>query len=202
VLTLLNYIRTLKKVAMPIAKMRHVSKYSVLLEPYVCQGAATGSRALDLGCGVTPKNPFGAESVFGVDLSGDKSKNVYKADLTLEPIPFEDGFFSFVTAFDFLEHVPRVVHTPSRSFPFVNLMNEVWRVLDKGGYFLSYTPVYPYASVFQDPTHVNFITVDTFSKYFDDKFRFAAIYGFNGRFEVVCQGVEGERLVSVLRKVA
>ena len=44
-------------------------------------------------------------------------------------------------------------------------MNEIYRVLKPNGIFYGITPVYPKESVFVDPTHVNFITKNSF-KYF------------------------------------
>jgi len=53
--------------------------------------------------------------------------------------------------------------------PFIYFMNECYRVLKKDGVFLSMTPIYPYLGAFQDPTHVNIITVDTFTNYFSNQ---------------------------------
>jgi SAM-dependent methyltransferase len=120
-----------------------------------------GSTALDLGCGPTPRNPFQAEEAYGIDIRDGLNKYIKCADLTVEPIPFEDNAFNFITAFDFLEHIPRIIYIPNRRFAFVELMNEVWRTLKPNGYFLSYTPIYPYSEVFRDPTHVNIMTHET-----------------------------------------
>ena len=84
---------------------------------------------LDIGCGINPRNFFNAEEVYGIDVRDDLDKKIYRADLVIEPIPFADNFFDFVTAHDFLEHVPRIIYNPSRRNPFVELMNEIWRVL-------------------------------------------------------------------------
>jgi SAM-dependent methyltransferase len=115
--------------------------------------------SLDLGCGLTPRNPFDAKHVYGIDICDNPSKSIKCADLSIEPIPFENNAFDYITAFDTLEHIPRVIYTPYRRFPFVELMNEVWRTLKPNGYFLSYTPIYPYSAVFRDPTHVNIMTM-------------------------------------------
>lgn len=143
------------------------------------------TKHLDLGCGTQPKNPFKAHFLFGVDIRDFNSPNVIvkKANLAVEKIPYDDNFFDSVSAYDFLEHIPRVIHFQDGHivFPFVNLMSEIHRVLKPGGVFWARTPVYPALEVFQDPTHVNFITRDT-HKYFCGESPDANIYGFQGRF--------------------
>lgn len=160
------------------------------------------TKTLDLGCGLKPKNPFEAAEVYGIDVRDDADSNIVKADLVVDPIPFPDDSFEYVTAFDFLEHIPRLIYTPARRNSFIELMNEVWRVLKPGGHFLSFTPAYPHSAAFCDPTHVNFITEETFPNYFDDVKTWAVIYGFRGKFQVVSQEWRGAHLMAVLRKVA
>jgi len=155
---------------------------------------------LDLGCGIEPRNPFHASMVYGVDIRDDAHENVTAADLVVESIPFEDGSMDYITAFDFIEHVPRIVYLPERRFPFVVMMDEVYRVLRPNGVFLSKTPVFPYSQVFQDPTHVNIITADTFRRYFCGDDPWARMYGFTGSFELLEQVIVGPHLVSLLRK--
>ncbi len=159
------------------------------------------TKALDIGCGLAPKNIFNAVEVYGVDVRDDADANIVKADLVIEPIPFPDQMFEYVTAHDFLEHVPRVIYAPTRRNAFVEVMNEVWRVLKPGGHFLSFTPAYPQPAAFRDPTHVNIITEETFPLYFDDTYRWATAYGFKGSFQVVSQEWRGPHLLSILRKV-
>ena len=82
------------------------------------------------------------------------------ANLSFEPIPFGDDQFASVSAFDLLEHIPRVLNGASPNntvFPFVRLITEVWRVLAPGGLFHAVTPCYPGHEAFTDPTHVNII---------------------------------------------
>lgn len=158
-------------------------------------------RSLDLGCGPTPKNPFNADEIFGIDVRDDISENIYKADLVIEPIPFPDEYFEYVTAHDFLEHVPRLIYAPHRRNAFVEVMNEIYRVLRIGGTFLSFTPAYPQAAAFRDPTHVNFITEETFPAYFDDRNCWARPYGFRGAFQILSQEWRGVHLLSLLRKI-
>ena len=81
------------------------------------------SKSLDLGCGLSPSNPYKADTVFGVDLRSGLGDHVASADLAIEPIPYSDESFEYVTAFQFIEHVPRVVYLPKQRthhFPITN----------------------------------------------------------------------------------
>jgi len=153
------------------------------------------SRHLDIGCGIEPRNPFLAQTLYGVDIRylNTNGVEIRKANLAQEPIPFESNFFDSVSAFDFIEHIPRVDNLGE--FPFVRLMNEIYRVLKPEGVFYAVTPCYPNKAVFVDPTHVNFITEGT-HKYFTLRQGIneieikpdASIYGFTGQFrEVACR---------------
>ena len=142
---------------------------------------------LDLGCGKAPRNPYGRSRLAGVDrraLRGDDGIEIRAADLSLEPIPWPDASFGSVSAFDFIEHVPRLLPRAdgqgTRS-PFIELMNEIWRVLAAGGRLWAVTPAYPAAEAFQDPTHVNVITERT-HEYFCGDNPLGRMYGFAGRF--------------------
>lgn len=148
-----------------------------------------GDRHLDLGCGTRPCNPYRRPRLYGVDLRQVETEGRFEfaaANLALEPIPFEDSMFASVSAFNFLEHMPRVLNgaTPGTTrFPFVELMTEVWRVLAPGGLFYALTPCYPHPAAFQDPTHVNIIT-DKTHEYFCGPQPEGRMYGFGGSFNV------------------
>lgn len=159
------------------------------------------TRSLDLGCGPQPKNPFYADEVFGIDVREDLAANIRCADLVVEPIPFEDNAFEYVSAHDFLEHVPRLIYAPHRRNAFIEVMNEIYRVLKPGGMFLSLTPAFPHAPAFRDPTHINIITDETFPLYFDDVHRWAVAYGFKGAFNIKMQEWRGVHLLTVMQKV-
>ena len=162
------------------------------------------TKTLDLGCGREPKNPFNAQEAYGIDIREDVDKKIVRADLIIEPIPFEDQSFDFVTAFDFIEHIPRILYRPHRTNPFIDVMNEIYRVLkvsENGGKFLSLTPAFPQSAAWRDPTHVNIITEETFPLYFDQKNRWASMYGFKGAFEIVQQEWRGPHLLTILKKI-
>lgn len=96
---------------------------------------------LDLGCGegdfLTICQKAGVEG-YGVDISSyalDKARKkltceLKKLDLGKEKLPWPDGFFEAVTAFDLVEHL--------RSTDL--LFSEVLRTLKKGGIFFLTTP--------------------------------------------------------------
>lgn len=147
------------------------------------------TRHLDLGCGPCPRNPYRCDEVHAVDLALppeiDPSR-FRRANLSVDPIPHSDSSFDSVSAFDFLEHVPRVLATADgrgTRLPFVELMNEIHRVLRPGGRFYALTPAYPSPEAFQDPTHVNIITEGTW-RYFCGPAPQARPYGFRGGFEM------------------
>ena len=161
------------------------------------------TNSLDIGCGPIPQNPFNALNVYGIDIRTSSNPNIQVADLNTQAIPFPDGFFDYVSAFDFIEHVPRILYMPERRFPFVELMNEIYRTLKIGGYFYSFTPAFPKAPAWRDPTHVNIITDETFTKYFDNVERLAKMYGFKGAFSIVDQHwhTDDIHLISILQKI-
>jgi SAM-dependent methyltransferase len=151
---------------------------------------ALPDRHLDLGCGSRPRNPYQRGELCGVDiLAFAKAPDFdYRAaNLAIGPIPFEDNHFGSVSAFDFIEHVPRILPADDAvgtRFPFIRLMNEIWRVLAPGGRFYALTPAYPHAEAFTDPTHVNVITAHT-HEYFCGDEPTARVYGFVGRFRAL-----------------
>lgn len=156
--------------------------------------------AVDLGCGKSPNNAFLAKRAIGLDLVADRATQVLAVDLSAERIPLPDASADIVTAFDFLEHIPRWERRNGRVvFPFVELMSEIHRVLKPGGFFYSSTPCYPAKDAFQDPTHVNIISDNTLKFYFCGD-AWAKNSGFIGSFELVKQKWLSGHLRAVLRK--
>ena len=148
--------------------------------------ARSPTRHLDLGCGPVPRNPYRRDELCGVDISPRQQPGctVLGGNLSIEPIPFPTDHFDSVSAFDFLEHVPRVLPTADglgTRLPFIELMSEISRVLRPGGMLYAVTPCYPSREAFQDPTHVNIIT-DRTHLYFSGNEPLGRMYGFTGYF--------------------
>jgi SAM-dependent methyltransferase len=156
-----------------------------------------GSVSVDLGCGDRPRNPFKASRLIGIDPQ-IVSPNTLSCWVGFEPIPLGDSSVDYVTAYDFIEHLPRFALREKPFNPFIDAMSEIWRILKPGGIFLARTPAYPSAAAFQDPTHVNIITDQTVS-YFSRRpcvdgtfvddwgLPLGKRYGFKGEFELIKQ---------------
>jgi SAM-dependent methyltransferase len=104
-----------------------------------------------------------------------------------------------------MEHIPRNAWPQGKARPaFLELMNEIHRVLKPGGLLLHSTPAFPAKEAFQDPTHVNILTEDTMPCYFCEPNNLAKKlgYGFNGSFELVEQRwVKGIWLAGIMRAI-
>lgn len=152
-----------------------------------------GTKHLDLGSGNNIRNPYGAEFLYGTDITLKEVQNLEKvylvpADLT-KPLPFDTSHFDSISAFDLLEHIPRWerVGTDIR-YPFIELLSEIFRILKPGGYFTAVTPAIPFPEVFQDPTHINFISENTIDYFISENSPATSLgYGFQGNFEKVHQ---------------
>lgn len=145
--------------------------------------------SIDLGCGNNPQNPYQADKLIGVDINGDPRRDIVGCRVGFEKVPLEDSVADYITGFDFIEHVPRTMYYKDEFiFPFINAMNEIYRLLKPGGLFHGSTPAYPRPEAFQDPTHVNFITDQTIG-YFDGSIKdiegnqYGKMYGFTGKFK-------------------
>ncbi len=147
------------------------------------------TRHLDLGCGRTPRNPFQRDEVYAIDLAlpeGVDPARFAAVNLSVARIPYAESRFDSVSAYDFLEHVPRVLPSAdgrTTALPFIRLMNEIWRVLVPGGRFYAVTPAVPSLEAFSDPTHVNYLTRQTHD-YFCGDAPLGRVYGFVGRFDL------------------
>lgn len=157
--------------------------------------------ALDIGCGLSPNNLFKTKAIFGIDIR-DVSNNdkIFKSVMGFERFPFSDEYFDVITSFDVLEHIPRVNYSENTlKFPFIFLMNEIYRVLKPNGIFFSSIPSFPFKQCFQDPTHVNLFSEDTIKLYFCEDI-WAKMYGFTGKFRILSEGWKGSHYWSLIMK--
>ena len=187
-----------------VGSYHHDDFTSVFVQRY-CPASLGQDKTLDLGCGTSPANPFLAKETLGCDLRGSEDGLITAVDLFNDPIPFASESFDYASAFDFIEHLPRVCNSTSgrTRFPFIEFMDEVERILKPGGFFLARTPAVFSKQAFQDPTHVNFITEDTFPFYFctgDAGKPWSRMYGFKGKFEFIAQEWCHGWLFTLIRK--
>lgn len=120
-------------------------------------------------------------------MKNDSKFEIREVDIT-KTLPFSDDSIDSFSAFDVIEHIPRWERLENGvTFPFVNLMNEIFRCLKPGGIFIAVTPCYPKNEAFQDPTHVNIISKNTIyyfsSSGIPDSTRMG--YGFEGNFKII-----------------
>ena len=162
--------------------------------------------AVSVGSGPTPENPYNSKRVIGIDPTCEAAEGheVVSCWIGFEPIPLEDNTADIVTAFDFLEHLPRAIWKDGTLInPFINAMSEIWRILKPGGLFYAKTPAFPHPVAWRDPQHVNIIT-DTTLGYFAEfpnpnvvprGLEMGQRYGFKGKFQYVDQSWDGTYLV-------
>ncbi len=144
-------------------------------------------RHLDLGAGNNPRNPFALGALAAIDIIEASYSGFHQVSVGHE-LPFSANSFASVSAFDFLEHIPRVSSNEGPTATFVSYMQEIHRVLEPRGIFVALTPAFPRLSAFSDPTHVNFITRDTHTYFSGEHFAKALGYGFTGSFSIVHVG--------------
>jgi len=122
------------------------SQHNHYIDPIARKWAKdNGLRAIDICSGPNP--PEGYE---GVDLY----HGPLNADLN-QRWPFEDNSVGAIRAFDAIEHLKDPIHT----------MNEAWRVLAHGGFFIISVPSTDGEGAWCDPTHVSFWNARSFRYY-------------------------------------
>ncbi len=128
-------------------------------------------QVIDLGCG--PNKIAGA---IGVDLRGDRGVDLL-CDIE-RPLPFKTSSVDVIWLRHVVEHVRDLI----------GLMEEVYRIARHGAAVEVVVPYYTSRGAFRDPTHVRYITEDTF-QYFEPP----TAYGVRTHFKI-------DRIVYDVRK--
>jgi SAM-dependent methyltransferase len=113
-----------------------------------------GGMRLDIGCGESKQPGF-----VGIDMLDLPGVDIVH-DLEETPWPLPDECALTAVASHVLEHI-----NPAKGI-FINVMNEIWRVMKPGGQFAFVVPYAGSHGYYQDPTHCNPIN-ETTMMYFD-----------------------------------
>lgn len=168
----------------------------------------------DLGCGNKKSKAtlFGypnREANCGIDSTRINTKADLLCRLGLESLPLEDNSQDLITAYDVMEHIPKVClgtenEKPVYVYPTINLFNEIYRVLKPGGYFESIVPAVPnyWNGVVRDPTHVSLYCIESFDYFCEGRFEaLSKSYGLKQPFQkVIVHWRSSSHIQAVLRK--
>lgn len=129
---------------------------------------------LDLASGSKPIEGFD-----GVDIAPNLPIAFPGVDLLSYPWPWESESVAEIHCSHFLEHIPMEyvdhygmavpMHTPGAKDALFRLMEEVWRVLEPGGFATMIVPSAKNERAFQDPTHRRFFVPVTFAYFQKDQ---------------------------------
>jgi SAM-dependent methyltransferase len=128
----------------------------------------TGTLKVDLGGGARPFRDY-----LVLDRNLKEGRVGFCCDLN-ERWPLLDNSVGVLRAADVIEHLRDPIHT----------MNEAFRVLRPGGFFLTGTPSTNGKGAFCDPTHVSFWN-DLSFRYYSDPEHAAGLPAFKGRFQLI-----------------
>jgi len=101
---------------------------------------------LNLGCGRDIRKGW-----INLDIKKRQGVDVVH-DLNELPLPFDDNSFDFILCNDILEHIE-----------YIPLMDELHRILKKGGFLKIRVPHFTSSLNYGDPTHLNQFSSRTFS---------------------------------------
>lgn len=125
---------------------------------------------LDVGCGAAKQEGF-----VGMDVRELPGVEIVH-DVNVIPWPLPDECVLVAICSHLVEHIPPVVLAPDGStrFPFMEFMDEFWRVMKPGGKLAISHPHGSSQGFLMDPTHVNPCNEATWA-YFDPS---RDLYGF------------------------
>jgi hypothetical protein len=126
---------------------------------------------LDIGCGANKQEGF-----VGMDMRPFEDVDIVH-DINVHPWPLPDESVVLAICSHLVEHIPPVMVSPEGTrFPFIEFMDEVWRVLIVGGEFAISAPHGRSTGYLWDPTHCNPLDRMTWA-YFDPEDP-SGFYGF------------------------
>lgn len=140
---------------------------------------------INLGCGLDIRPGY-----VNHDLSRHSPGVDVAHDLTRLPWPWPDHSAEEMLLIDVLEHLPEVVP----------VIDECWRIMDRGGLLRVRVPHYEHWTAWLDPTHRRPFHPDSFD-YFDPETHYGASYGFytDRKWRVESKRVEDGNVVVTLR---
>ena len=116
---------------------------------------------LDLGCGANKQRNF-----VGMDVRPLDGVDIVH-DVNVHPWPLPDECTTRIMASHLVEHIPpTAINGKGTWFPFIEFMDEAWRISKVGCEFMIAAPYWLSPGFAQDPTHCNSINETTFA-YFD-----------------------------------
>ena len=136
---------------MPVCKQRDVMK---LINQ-------SKTARLDIGCGEAKQDGF-----IGMDKRNVKGVDILH-DVETIPYPIKAETFSAILASHIVEHI--------KPWLFIDVMNELWRILKPKGRLMIATPYAGSFGYWQDPTHCNPCNEATWT-YFDSRHPLYGIY--------------------------
>lgn len=121
-----------------------------------------GGIRLDIACGAHKQDA----TWLGLDIQPLPGVDVVW-DINVHPWPIPDDVAWMALASHIIEHIPTVVIDGGKTrFPFIEFMDEVWRIMKVGGQFAIAAPHGSSQGFLQDPTHCHALNETTFA-YFD-----------------------------------
>ena len=129
-----------------------------------------GGIQLDIACGANKQPGY-----VGLDIQPLPGVDIVH-DLNVHPWPLPDECAIRAFASHIVEHIPKVALDGGKTrFPFIEFMDEVWRVLKPGGEFAIACPHGSSQGFLQDPTHASGLNEMTWA-YFDPEHPFYGFY--------------------------
>lgn len=132
---------------------------SNLARPPSAVPVPVGAPRLNLACGkdIRPK----AEGWTNMDVVALPGVDVVQSAIRL-PWPFADDSFQHVLVSHYLEHVPHDLNNGKHTDGFLQVLEEIHRVLRPGGMLEVFVPHWDSAWTWRDPTHTRAVHPDNF----------------------------------------